>query len=141
MSLAMTKEFNIEHITCATTGKPFGSKYAGAFSIRRPSLLDKRTIAMRDAATISEFGTVNPELLGEGLKLLSYIVTFVEVTAIAALPEWFDLSKMYEDEDEDAILAVWQEVQTFLASFRPKAAGSDGGEGDKQPALLVQDKV
>ena len=141
MSIPLITEFNIESALCPTTGKPFGSKYAGSFSIRRPSLLDKRTIAMRDAATISEFGTVNPELLGEGLKLLSYIVTFVEVTATAALPEWFDLSKMYEDEDEDAILAVWHEVQKFLNSFRPKAAGSDGGEGDKQPALLVQDKV
>jgi hypothetical protein len=141
MSIPMTKEFNIEHLVCATTGKPFGSKYAGAFLIRRPSLLDKRTIAMRDAATISEFGTVNPELLSEGLKLLSYIVTFVEVTATATLPEWFDLSKMYDDDDEDAILAVWQEVQTFLMSFRSKADGDDGGKGNQQPSLLVPEQV
>lgn len=141
MSISLITEFNIESALCPTTGKPFGSKYAGSFSIRRPSLLDKRTIALRDAVTMSEFGAVNPELIGEGLKLLSYIVTFVETTSTVPLPKWFDLAEMHEDEDEDAILAVWQEVQTFLASFRPKAAGSDGGEGDKQPALLVQDKV
>lgn len=137
MSLAMTKEFSIENTICHTTQKPFGSKYAGKFSIRRPSLLDKRTIALRDAATMSEFGPTNPELVGNGAKLLSYAVTFVEVTATAPTPDWFDMSKMYDDEDEDAILAVWQEVQAFLATFRPKATGSNGSEGSQHTQLLV----
>ena len=141
MSLAMTKEFSIENVVCHTTQKPFGAKYAGKFSIRRPSLLDKRTIALRDAATMSEFGPTNPDLVGNGAKLLSYAVTFVEVVATAPTPEWFDMSKMYDDEDEDAILAVWQEVQAFLATFRSKAAGNDGGEGSQQPAVLVQGQV
>lgn len=141
MSIPTTTEFNIENNLCPSTGKPFGSKYAGKFCVRRPSLQDKRTIALRDAVTMSECGAVNPELLGEGMKLLSYIVTFVETTATTELPEWFDMGKMYEDEDEDAILAVWHEVQKFLNSFRPKAAGNDGIEGDKQPALLVQSQV
>lgn len=113
-------EFSIEDVTSPITKAPFGSKYAGKFAIKRPSIKDKLAISLKDAAAISTCGTVNPELLSEGLKLLTYIVAFVEVTAIAPTPDWFDMSKMYDDEDEEAVLAVWNEIQTFLDTFRGK---------------------
>lgn len=119
-------EFSIEDVTSPITKAPFGSKYAGIFAIKRPSIKDKLAISLKDAAAISAYGISNPDqMLSEGVKLLSYIVTFVEVTANAPVPAWFDLSKMYEDEDEEAILAVWNEIQAFLDTFRVKQPATE----------------
>lgn len=121
MTTQNTTEFSIENAICPITKAPFGSKYAGKFAIMRPSIKDKLTISLKDAAAMSAYGISNPEqMLSEGIKLLSYIVNFVEVSATAPVPEWFDLTKMYEDEDEEAILAVWNEIKAFLESFRIK---------------------
>ncbi len=114
-------EFSIENVTNPITKAPFGSKYAGKFAIKRPSIKDKLAISLQDAAEMSAYGISNPyQMLSEGIKLLSYIVKFVEVTAATPVPEWFDLTKMYEDDDEEAILAVWNEIQAFLDTFRVK---------------------
>ena len=139
MTIQATTEFNIENAISPTTGKAFGSKYAGKFAIKRPSIKDKITIAIRDAESTAMHGAIIPELVGDGAKLLSYIMSFIEVTAITPVPEWFDLDKMYDDLDEEAILSVWSEVQTFLNSFRPKTGGSDGREGNQQLEVLVQE--
>lgn len=121
MATNNTTEISIENATNPITKAPFGSKYAGKFAIMRPSIKDKLTISLKDAAAMSAYGISNPEqMLSEGIKLLSYIVNFVETTATAPVPEWFDLTKMYEEEDEEAILAVWNEIQAFLDTFRVK---------------------
>lgn len=131
-TIPMNKEFNITALINPITKKPFGDKYAGTFAIRRPTLDDKRLISLRDAAKMSEEGAVNPELIGNGVRLLSYIFTYCGQVSTADLPRWFNPAKMY-DEDEDAVLAVWGEVQAWLATFRPQAAGDDGVQGSEQP--------
>lgn len=116
-----TTSFSIENAINPATEKPFGPKYAGTFTIRRPSLLDKKNIALRDAASMSAAGSLDPTLIGDGTRLISYIFSFVETVSEGALPEWFNMATMFETEDEDAVLAVWQEVGKFLDNFRPKA--------------------
>ena len=141
MPIATKKTFTIDQIICGSTGQPFGPKYAGEFNIRRPSLLDKKNIAVKDAASMSFAGDVVPGMISDGTLLSSYIFSFVTTVAEAALPGWFDMAEMYEEQDEEAIFAVWKEVTAFLDSFRPKNAGTHGKPGDKQPPILVQDKV
>lgn len=132
-----THHFTIADKLMPGTETPFGEQYAGQFNIRRPSISDKKTIALKDAASMNIYGPVNMAQLGEGTKLLSYICTFVRHVAEKELPEWFDPDKLYSEEDEDAILAVWEEVQAFLATFRlPKNPGNGGG-AEGEPAALV----
>lgn len=130
--------FSIENNTNPSTGKPFGQKYAGVFAIRRPSLLDKKNIALRDAAAMSTAGEVNLDLVSNGTRLITYIFSFVESVNEQPLPEWFNMATMFDDEDEDAVLEVWKEVGKFLDTFRPKADGNDSKQGSEQPSLLVQ---
>lgn len=120
-----THTFCIETVINPATGKSFGSKYAGVFAIRRPSLLDKRNIALRDAVGLSSAGDVDPAMVNAGTRLVNYIFAFVETVATEKLPEWFDMSTMFDQEDEDAVLAVWQEVGKFLDTFRSKTVGDD----------------
>jgi hypothetical protein len=119
------------------TDTPFGPEYEGQFKIRRPSIADKKIIALKDAASMNIYGPVNFAQIGEGTKLLSYICTFVSHIAEDELPKWFDPDKLYSGEDEDAILAVWEEVQAFLATFRlPKNSGNGGmPEGEFAPVV------
>lgn len=116
-----TTSFSIENAINPSTGKQFGSEYSGTFTVRRPSMLDKKTISVKDAASMSLAGKVNRELIGEGTRLLSYIFCFVETIAEEPLPAWFNMGTMYDPIDEDAVLAVWEEVNNFVNSFRPKA--------------------
>lgn len=122
-----TASFTIEDKISATTGKPFGKGYAGVFTVRRPSLLDKKNIAVKDAASMSFAGEIAPGTISDGTAMISYIFSFVTTVAENKLPEWFNMSTMYEPEDEDAVLAVWQEVVKFLDTFRPKTVGETGG--------------
>lgn len=141
MSIPMNKSFTIDEKICSTTEKPFGSKYAGTFSVRRPSLLDKIIIAVKDAARMSIAGEIAPGTLGDRPATISYIYSFMTTVNTEPLPEWFDLSAMYEDEDEDAMFAVWSEVSGFLSTFRPKAIGEDGGAGKQKPPVLVSSEI
>jgi hypothetical protein len=117
--------FSIEATINSNTQLPFGSKYAGTFAIRRPSLGDKRAIALKDAAQMNAFGRVDADQIGEGLRLISYIITFVTHVTDDKVPAWFNIDKLFDETDENAVLAVWQEVQTFLDTFRPATAGGD----------------
>lgn len=133
-----TTTFSIE-TTQSPTGKPFGNKYAGVFAIRRPTLMDKKTIALRNAVSLASEGEVDPSLISDGMKLVIYIFAYMSVVAEQPLPEWFDMETMTEPEDEDAVFAVWAEVSKFADSFRPKASGNDSQPGGDQPTLLVQE--
>ena len=120
-----TTSFSIENEVCPSTKKPYGTRYAGTFSIRRPSIGDRINADLRNAATLSAAGVVDPDMLGGSTKLNSFIFAFVQTIADQPLPEWFDKDTMYEDTDTDAVMTVWQKTGEFLDSFRPKADGND----------------
>ena len=133
--------FSIETKINSHTQLPFGSKYAGTFVIRRPSIGDKRTIALKDAAQNNAFGRVDADQIGEGLRLLSYIVVFVPHVTDGKVPAWFDLANLFDETDENAVLAVWQEVQTFLDTFRPAPVSGDSTGVAPGSASMVSPQV
>lgn len=120
MQSKMTTTFSITDKINPVTNEPFGEAYAGTFSIRRPSLLDKKNIAVKDAASLSFAGNIPDGMISNGITLVSYIFAFVSTVAESPLPEWFDMGKMYDDSDEEAVIGVWTEVVKFLESFRQK---------------------
>lgn len=117
--------FSIEHTENPETGRPFGTRYAGEFTVRRPTLADKREIALRDTARISLGGAVNPAHLAVDVVNANFIFANLDVIG-EEKPEWFDIGKLYEGEDEQAVHAVWREVERWLSTFRPKANPEDG---------------
>lgn len=129
--IPMTTTFTIDKLRCKTTGKPFGAKYAGEFTVRRPSLLDRKNIAVKDAASLSYNGVV-PVGISDGPAFISYIDSYI-TTVATTLPEWWNLATMHEEEDEDAVLAAWSEVVAFLDSFRREADGETGSRGSSEP--------
>jgi len=135
--LSNQHSFSIENKLIPESDQPFGPDYHGQFTVRRPTLADKKAIGLKDAASMSIYGPVNPEMLGEGMKLLSYICIYVAHIAEEPLPAWFSMDKMYSDTDEDAIMAVWAEVRAFLATFRPIKNTGNGGEPKRESAALV----
>ncbi|KAA0888768.1 hypothetical protein [Oryzomonas rubra] len=141
MSIQLKTSFNIENAICPTTGKPFGSKYAGTFTIRRPSLLDKKNISVKNAASMSAAGTIAAGTMDKIALLISYIFSFVTTVNEEELPAWFNMADLYDGEDEDAVFAVWDEVQNYLNSFRPKDNSGNGPTGDGQATVLVPKDV
>ena len=123
--------FSIESTINPTTGKPFGPKFGGAFTIRRPNFADKKAITLKDAAAMQAYGPVDTSQLGGGFVLIHYIYTFVTVIAEEKLPEWFDMERMYDDDCETAILEVWKEVGKFLDTFRSETNSSAGSAGSE----------
>lgn len=114
--------FSIENEINPNTKQPFGNKYAGTFTIRRPSLADKNTADIKKAAMLAAYGTVNPAMLSEWTKSSTYIFSLVTTIATDKLPEWFDLGKVFDESDEDAFMAVWAEVGKFQDTFRHQTA-------------------
>jgi hypothetical protein len=102
-----------------TKGQPFGDDYKGSFTVRRPSLLDKQTIAIRKSAMLSMYGPANPELIKDSIMLTIHTFAFIMTVTTEALPEWFDPNKLYSDTDECAVLAVWEEVSRWLKETFP----------------------
>lgn len=139
--MSSTTSFSIESKINSKTGDPFGQKYAGIFKVRRPSIGDKKAIALKDAAAMNVYGRVDADQVSEGLKLISYIETFVCHVALDKTPEWFDSAKLFDDSDELAMLAVWEEVQTFLDSFRPEKSGGAGRGAVPGAAGVVSPQV
>jgi len=133
--------FSIENKLAPEEQGPFGLEYTGQFTVRRPTLGDKKAIALKDAASMSVYGPVDMQAVGEGTKLLSYIVTFVTHVSEGVLPPWFSLDKLYSEKDEAAIMAVWEEVTAFIDTFRPRKAGGAGGEPTGEFTPVVPEKV
>jgi len=100
-------------------GKPFGEKYSGSFTVRRPNLADKQLIATKKAAVLSTHGYVNPELISQSLQLTIYIFAFMTTVSTTSLPDWFNPEKMYTETDEYAVFAVWEEVSRWLKESFP----------------------
>jgi hypothetical protein len=124
--------FSIVSAINPLTGQPFGSKYAGQFVIRRPSLADKQMIQVKKAATMSVFGYANEDMISAGTRLTILIFSQVTVTAEDKLPDWFNPEKMYEDDDEAAMHAVSLEVNRWLDTFRPVRDPAPGGGGGQE---------
>lgn len=126
MSLKTTTTICIENKIQENTGKPYGEKYAGVFSIKRPSIQDKRQIAIKNAASLSAHGEITQDVMPDALNMLGYIFIFMQHIATEPLPKWFNEAELY-DEDVDAVYAVFAEVNEWLDSFRPK---NDSGTGE-----------
>lgn len=135
MSLQNQHVFSIDTLNNPDTGRPFGSRYAGEFRVRRPTVKDKEAIALRDAARISRFGAVQLHQVSRDVVNLSYIFSHLEVIGID-VPKWCDPSQLF-DEDEIAVYVAWQEVSRWLATFRPVTDRQPGREGSDQPPVLV----
>lgn len=127
------KTFTISDKTDPVTGKPFGEKYAGTFRLHRPSIGEKRDIAALQAKFLD--GALN---VADWWDSVSYVVALLWIASEKEdgkpqVPKWATpagLYDLYEDADERALMAAWQEVRSFLNSFRPKdgpAAGAEGG--------------
>lgn len=121
--------FSIVQKTNSRTGKPFGEKYAGEFIVRRPSLGDKQRIELREAAALSSFGPVDAALIAPGTQLIIYL--FAAINTIGeSVPKWFDKESLYDEDDELAAIAAWDEVASWLATFRlsqdPEGSGKAG---------------
>lgn len=138
--LQQQHSFCIQNKLVADTEEVFGPAYSGQFVIRRPTLADKRAIALKDAAGMCAYGAVDPAMLGGGLKLFSYICIFVGHLSEAPLPEWFGLEKMFDGKDEDALMAVWTEVTAWLATFRSAATAGNSGvvSGEFTPVVPAE---
>lgn len=127
MSDPHRKSFSIEHTINPVTKQPFGPKYAGTFSIRRASIFDSTLISAKKAAERNLYGRVDADQIPPGLALAADIYHHVSHVALAALPEWFDRSLMFSEEDQHAMSQVWLEVQTFEDSFWPSSGNRDSG--------------
>jgi len=136
MSLPLKHSLSIEMQKNPETGEQFGSKYGGEFIIRRPTLADKRDIALRDAASLNIYGQVNPLQMDRDVVNVNYIFANMDVIA-EKRPEWFDMGKLYDGADEAAVYAVWTEVSRWLDTFRPDNNSGAGGDGSPAPQVLV----
>lgn len=122
--------FSIEHEINPETGRPFGQRFAGEFTVRRPTTEDRESISLLDASNLCRLGKVDISLLNKDVVNLSYIFAHMSVIG-EKLPPWFDKSALY-DEDEIAVYSAWSEVSRWLATFRPKTdpknSSGDGGD-------------
>ena len=111
--------FSIENTKVPGTEQVFGQKFAGTFSIRRPSLGDRQNIAVRKAAKMSAHGTANPQMISESMHLTIYIFVFLTTVATEPLPKWFDPDNIFTEEEELAVHVAWQEVSRWLEESFP----------------------
>lgn len=119
--------FSIENDINPETQQPFGPKYAGTFSIRRPSLQDKTRTSIKVAASLSASGIVDINFVSGGVLAALYLFAQVEQISTDTVPVWFDMNKVYDD-DEPAIQAVSNEVSSFINSFKSKPAPTQDGQ-------------
>jgi hypothetical protein len=123
--MSQKHSFSIAQTEDPATDRPFGDKYGGPFVVRRPSLTDKRDIAVREQAYLCG---VNPAIVDRDVTNQAFIFAHLDVLCEKdGRPDWCHPSKMYEGEDERALLAVWQEVDRFLKPFRA-VGGRQAGE-------------
>jgi hypothetical protein len=128
--------FSIEHQISPTTNKPFGSKYAGTFSVRRPTLQDKTMTVLRYTAMISTEGGTGVHMIADALLDINYAFAQLSVIKTADLPSWFDRDKIYE-EDEAAVQAVTKLVSDFINSFRNQNSGGESQPTSQDAAVVV----
>jgi hypothetical protein len=127
-----THSFSIENLINPATNLPFGPKYGGVFSIRRASLRDREVAEQREAAERNAFGIVPADQMPPALSYSAHIFHYTQTVATEELPAWFNRTRIY-DEDEPAVIAVWDEVQKFQDSFRVQADSPAGSGTGEQP--------
>ena len=119
--------FSIDKEINPLTKRPFGEQYAGEFTVRRPTLADKRDISIRDQAFLNALGPVDQRQMETSVVNINYIFANFDVI-VEKKPDWCDISALYEGDDEEAVHAVWGEVQKFLNSFRSSTDSRDSGK-------------
>lgn len=114
--------FSIEADINPETDRPFGNRYAGEFTIRRPSLADRIRIAVKDAASFSALGTAPLQSLSKDVVNLNFVFCHLDILADSR-PAWCYPDKLWADfEDEIAVYFVWQKMDAFFQSFRAPAS-------------------
>lgn len=116
MGLPQKHSFCLADKTDPKTGQPFGDRYAGSFVFHRPSLGEQGRIATLAASTMNQFGA-GGDRAGDFWSIVYSAFAFLKIAG-EATPPWWDLDRMADEEDERAILAVWEEVNRWLRSFR-----------------------
>lgn len=106
--------------------KPFGQRYEGSFVIRKPTLGDQGRIACLAAAQMNQYGA-GGDRAGDFWRIVYSAFATLQVVSEESPPKWWDLDKMEEEQDERAILAVWEEVSRWLNSFRSPGLAPAGG--------------
>lgn len=101
-------------------GDPFGVQYSGQFTVRRPTLRDNANISLAFIRSTTSTGEITPELMATPAIAVRYIFVMMGVVA-TEVPTWFNEDGLHE-EDEPAVLAVHDEVERWLATFRQKEA-------------------
>jgi len=127
------KSFSIETKICPTTKQPYGQKYSGTFTVRRPSIHNRNAADIKKAALLNIYGSAAADAIGDWTKTTTHIMCMMNEIATAPMPEWFDLRKMYDEIDEDAIMSVWEEVGVFLDSFRTQTSSETSSTSSDQP--------
>lgn len=100
--------------------------YKGQFTCKKPSVLDKSKIGVKHAqlnggrTLIRENGKVVAGDIDEMTDFINYIFAFLEFTLIQK-PQWWDLNTI---TDINLVIKVYEEVDKFIGSFRPKTEGT-----------------
>lgn len=131
--------FEISNSINPDTKEPFGAKFAGSFSVRRPTIKDNADIALAFSFATNKAGPLGFTAMSTPAVTQLYIFCMIDTIA-SEKPDWFNVSTMYED-DEAAVYAVNDEVDRWLATFRHKAGSKAGGTGSDNPPSLVPDKI
>ncbi len=135
MSKESTKTFSVAELINTVTKEKFGEAYAGNFTVRKPTMGDMMEVSAKQAAFFGKHN-IDPDNISESygpLYVRLSTFTYVEVLC-SEVPEWFgrDALDPYNDNDVQAVYAVWGEVNAFLGTFRPdKDSPESGDAGDK----------
>lgn len=118
MTVPNQHSFSVENLKVPGNEEVFGPKYAGVFTIRRPSLGDKQDIAFKKGAAMAVHGIANPAEISESIRLSTHIFAFFTTVSVGKLPDWFDPERVFSEKDEMAVYAAWKAVGDWLdASF------------------------
>lgn len=126
-----THTFEIDKAIDPKTERPFGSRYAGEFVVRRPSIGDKAKIELKFAAGLTAMGLHSREALqGIDKHVLNVDFIFCHLDVLAEKrPAWAHPEKLWADEEEGVVYAIWREIDTFIESFRPKPSAPTEEKG------------
>jgi hypothetical protein len=129
--------FDLSTIINPETKQPFPAKYAGEFTVRRPTLRDQSDTSLKYARAVSLAGINADPVRLAMIPSVNLMFIFAHIGTIAvAKPDWFDEDATYE-EDEQAIRAVNGEVERWLSTFRPQIAGEGSKPGSADAETLV----
>lgn len=133
--------FSIDEKINPLTEKPFGAKYAGTFAVHRPSIADDCKIALNYSAVTAGHKDLNLAVLASSNAVnLMYVFCNMKVLADEK-PTWFDENNLFDESDRCAVMAVHEEVERWLESFRSGSDSQGSGSGSGDPAVLVSGEI